>query len=72
VSNKINARLGLKPAGKRRMMQLPKDRAAAAQVTAAVCPGCARRGATESNVTPGALWCTWCARTWIPTEGSEV
>jgi hypothetical protein len=64
VSNKINEKLGLRAPGKRRMMQLPSDRALRTRVTAAVCPACGGRGARESKVTAGALWCTWYHHTW--------
>jgi len=58
----INEKLGLKRAGKRAMMKLPPNRAAAARVTSAECPGCHRRGQAKASATrgPGWLFCRWC------------
>lgn len=63
----INAKLGLKPAGTRAFMKLPKDRAEAVKITSAKCPACQRTGARRSHVHPGSLVCSWCAETWEPT-----
>lgn len=63
----INQNLGLRPAGKRSMMKLPKDRALAAKVTAAKCPDCQRTGAHLSRSRrdpPNTVICGWCAHTW--------
>jgi hypothetical protein len=64
----INGKLGLKPAGQRSMMKLPKDRALRNMVTAAVCPRCGVRHAALSKMKPDALWCRACAHVW-PMEG---
>jgi len=64
----INSKLGLKPAGKRSMMHLPKDRAAAAAITCAKCPVCGRTGARQSKTQPGKLYCTVCNHIWKPEE----
>jgi len=59
--SRINDKLGLKPAGKRNMMKLPKDRASAIRITSATCPACGRTGGAKASATkPGALYCTWC------------
>lgn len=60
---RINDKMGLKPAGKRAMMQLPKNRAEAVKITSAQCPHCGARGARLSKTKPGALYCTWCNQT---------
>jgi hypothetical protein len=62
----INSKMGLKPAGQRDMMKLPKDRAAAAAITSAKCPACQHTGARASKTQPGALYCTWCNTIWQP------
>lgn len=62
----INDKLGLKRAGKRSMMQLPKDRAAAVAITSAKCPECSHTGARASKTQPGKLYCTWCNHIWDP------
>jgi hypothetical protein len=62
----INEKLGLRRAGKRRMMNLPTDRAAASALTAAQCPACGQRRARVSATRPGLLWCGWCAHHWRP------
>jgi hypothetical protein len=66
--SRINEKLGLGAAGQRRMMKLPADRQQRTVITSAVCPLCNRRGASVSKTVRGALWCTWCAHTWTPTE----
>lgn len=63
----INEKLGFKRAGKRSMMKLPKNRAAAAVITSATCPACQRTGARASKTQPGSLYCTWCNHLWEPT-----
>jgi ribosomal protein L37AE/L43A len=60
----INQRLGLKPAGQRSMMKLPKDRALRTKVTSAKCPACQRTGAQLSKLKAGWLVCSWCEETW--------
>jgi hypothetical protein len=61
----INDRLGLKRAGRRSMMKLPKDRAAAAKITSARCPQCQRTGAILSPRNgPGWVFCSWCQHAW--------
>jgi transcription elongation factor Elf1 len=59
----INEKLGLRRAGKRSMMKLPKNRAAAAKITAAECPHCHQRGKATISATKGLGWlfCTWCS-----------
>ncbi len=67
----INDKLGIKRAGKRAMMKLPKNRAAAAAITSAKCPTCARTGARESKTKgPGWLYCTWCNTVWEVEGGT--
>jgi len=71
--SRINEKLGLKPAGKRRMMNLPKDRAQAADLTAAQCPKCGQRGAIECLVHDRRRrFCTWCNHGWEPEEEREL
>jgi hypothetical protein len=70
--SRINGKLGLRAAGKRNMMKLPTNRAEAARITAAVCPACGRRGANASKVVPGALFCTWCTKTWIDLTAPQA
>ncbi len=61
----INDKLGIKRAGKRAMMKLPKDRTEAARITGAHCPTCGRTGARASKTKgPGWLYCTWCNAVW--------
>lgn len=62
----INGKLGLRPAGKRSMMKLPKSRAAAAAITSAKCPCCQMVGKASPSKTkgPGWLYCTWCNHVW--------
>lgn len=62
----INQKLGLKPAGKRNMMKLPKDRAEAVKVTSAKCPACQMVGRAKVSATKGQGWlyCTWCNEVW--------
>ena len=62
----INEKLGLKPAGKRSFMRLPKSRSQATALTAAQCPVCRQRGLREA-VFHGQLkrFCSWCAHSWI-------
>lgn len=57
--------MGLRPAGKRRMMRLPKNRQAAIALTAAQCPACGQRGVIE-NVIKGERrrMCSWCSEGW--------
>jgi ssDNA-binding Zn-finger/Zn-ribbon topoisomerase 1 len=61
----INEKRGLRRAGKRRMMKLPKNRAAAADLTAAQCPKCGSRGVIE-NVIHGRRrrMCSKCSEGW--------
>lgn len=61
--------MGLKRAGKRRMMKLPKERRGRAELTATVCPKCGRTGVMEYE-TRGSLTraCTWCSHQW-PANG---
>lgn len=61
----INKQMGLKPAGKRNMMKLPKSRSEAVKITSAKCPACSRTGARPSKTKgPGWLYCTWCNEVW--------
>lgn len=62
----INAKLGIRPGGKRSMMKLPRDKELRLMVTAAVCPRCDRRAARVSSTTPNALYCTVCHHIWEP------
>jgi hypothetical protein len=67
----INEKMGLPRAGKRRMMNLPKNRADAVKVTAAICPSCQRTGARPSRTKgPGWLYCSWC-NTVFALEGNS-
>lgn len=70
--SRINEKLGLKPAGKRAYMKLPKGRAAAAALTSATCPTCGRTGQRESLIR-GELkrFCPWCSVSYPapPTDG---
>jgi hypothetical protein len=57
----INEKLGLRPAGQRSMMKLPKTLTDRNRVTSAKCPDCGRTGARPSRTKgPGFLYCTWC------------
>lgn len=68
----INDKLGIKRAGKRAMMNLPKSRAAAAAITSAKCPTCQQTGARPSKTKgPGWLYCTWCNTVWEIQSGGE-
>lgn len=67
----INQKLGIRPGGKRSMMKLPRDRAAAVALTSAVCPSCGRRGARESRLVDNAYWCPSCNHTWSTAEASD-
>lgn len=72
MSNKINQKLGLRPAGKRKMMNLPKNRHEASALTSAQCPGCTQRGVIENAVHGRRLrCCTWCGNTWTPEEAHD-
>jgi len=69
----INEKLGIRPAGTRAMMKLPKDRAIRNAVTSAQCPACQRWGARLSAVRGHDLdvWCTTpkCGQRWTVTIG---
>lgn len=69
----INQKLGIRPAGRRRMMALPTDRAAAADLTAAKCPDCGQRGVIQ-HVIHGkkTRMCSWCSATWTVDEVPHV
>lgn len=64
IVSKINDKLGLRPAGKRRMMNIPKDRAVRDQLTSAKCLECGHSWHVQ-NVINGRLlrMCAWCSRT---------
>ncbi len=63
--SRINEKLGLRPAGKRSMMQLPKNRAEAAALTAAQCPRCQQRGVREATIHGQVTrFCSWCGASW--------
>jgi ribosomal protein L37AE/L43A len=67
----INEKLGLKRAGTRAFMHLPKKRSEAVKITSAKCPACGRTGARPSRTKgPGWLYCSWCNTVWaaVPTE----
>lgn len=64
--SKINDKLGLKPAGKRAMMNLPSNRSEAAVITATQCPKCGARGVRASAMKDAKFWCTWCNHRWSP------
>ena len=62
----INEKLGLRRAGKRRMMNLPKDAAARNDLTAAKCPNCGRGGVLEYvSFRERKRQCRWCSETWL-------
>jgi len=65
----INEKLGLKRAGKRAMMKLPKTLSERAALTRAQCPACAQRGVMEFTA-HGIVkrLCTWCSHTWEPSK----
>jgi hypothetical protein len=61
----INEKLGLKKAGKRSMMKLPKLRAEACALTAAQCPECGQRGVVAyASRGEQRRMCSWCGRSW--------
>lgn len=63
----INHKLGIRPAGKRAMMKLPRDRATAAELTSAKCPKCQRRGCFQHVINHRLLrMCPWCLASWSP------
>jgi DNA-directed RNA polymerase subunit RPC12/RpoP len=62
----INSKLGIKRAGKRRMMNLPTDRDERSRLTAAQCPECNERGARNSQMRKGHYVCSWCGHKWLP------
>lgn len=66
--SRINDKLGLRPAGVRAMMKLPRTRAAAAALTSAKCPSCGQRGARLSKTHPGDYACSTpgCGTHWTP------
>lgn len=65
---KINEQLGLRPAGKRSMMKLPKNRAEAAALTSSQCPSCSSFGIRECSVKGiRTRLCPRCGYTW-PVE----
>jgi hypothetical protein len=68
VSNKINEKLGLGPAGKRAMMKLPDDSELRVRLTSAQCPACQQRGArlAKSRGHEGQFFCSWCLHFWTP------
>ena len=69
----INDKLGLRPAGKRSMMKLPKNLATRVRITAAVCPNCERRVARPKPRQPGLVFCCFCYTTWeLPAESEPV
>jgi hypothetical protein len=61
--SKINTKLGLKPASKRRMMNLPADRSERLDLLAARCPECEHAWHIQ-HVIHGVLLrlCGWCSR----------
>ena len=63
--SRINEKLGLKPAGQRAMMKLPKDRDLRNRLTAAKCPQCGERGARISRNELNGVWCSWCHYHWV-------
>jgi hypothetical protein len=70
--SRINDHLGLRPAGQRSMMKLPKDRALRTALTSAVCPKCHQRGARISRTQVNHFWCSQpgCGHTW-PMEDAR-
>ena len=70
--SKINEKLGLRPAGKRAFMKLPKLRADAVALTALTCPNCPHRWIIQ-NVIHGRLqrMCGRCSTSWYPDEAAE-
>ena len=67
---RINAKLGLRPAGKRSIMKLPHDRALRNKVTSATCPNCLRQGVARlSRIHTDTLRCDVCNQEWpVPSE----
>lgn len=61
----INEKMGYKRPGKRRMMNLPHDRAQRSALTAAQCPTCSARGVIE-NMIHGERrrMCVKCGHSW--------
>ena len=62
----INRTLGLKPAGTRAMMNLPKNKAKAAALTRAPCPKCRQRGVREAPLGYVTWFCLRCGASWMP------
>ena len=64
----INEKMGLKRAGKRAMMKLPKSLHERAALTATQCPDCGARGVMEFTA-HGIVKriCTRCSHTWEPS-----
>lgn len=61
----INEKMGLRPAGRRSMMKLPKRREDAVRITSAKCPTCQRTGALPLKAKgPGWVFCSWCNTSW--------
>lgn len=61
----INEKLGLRPAGKRSMMKLPRRREDAVKITAAKCPSCERTGAIPTpHKGPAWVFCPHCSHSW--------
>lgn len=70
--SRINEKMGLKPAGKRAMMNLPDDPAERASLTAAQCPKCRQRGVRQNkNHGIQQRFCSWCGHTW-PAPNSHT
>jgi ribosomal protein L37AE/L43A len=71
--SKINDKLGLRPAGQRNMMKLPKTGAHRAALTSAKCPACGQRGVVEHKLHGARTWmCTWCAHHWPAPPAPEA
>lgn len=62
--SRINEKLGLRSAGKRAMMQLPKNREEAAALTALTCPVCGRRGQRVVTKQSAGRLCPHCGFIW--------
>lgn len=69
---RINEKMGLRPAGQRRMMKLPQDRELRTRLTSAVCPSCGRTGANLSRLKGEQGWfrCSHCNHPWNPEPQS--
>ena len=62
----INEKMGYKRPGRRKMMNLPKDRQAAVALTAARCPSCHATGVIENTIHgQRKRMCSRCSHSWV-------